>query len=184
LYGGAEVVGQPVGGAGLARLATAQLAHQVAGVDAHRAALGTQAGGGAGLDAVVMVEALQFGSINAGALLRLDVAPDDDALARRQGQAVGGADRLTDAALDALVDDLVGGGHWLEVLQVNLRVFGEHHVRVEDAGGVEQALDLPHQRIGFARSEEHTSELQSRENLVCRLLLEKKKQTLHAHDTS
>src|SRR5690606_41104920 len=29
--------------------------------------------------------------------------------------------------------------------------------------------------IGRKRSEEHTSELQSRENLVCRLLLEKKK---------
>src|SRR5690606_5857820 len=29
-----------------------------------------------------------------------------------------------------------------------------------------------------ARSEEHTSELQSRENLVCRLLLEKKKKTI------
>src|SRR5690606_41973552 len=29
------------------------------------------------------------------------------------------------------------------------------------------------------RSEEHTSELQSRENLVCRLLLEKKKQQMH-----
>src|SRR5690606_20185404 len=29
--------------------------------------------------------------------------------------------------------------------------------------------------IHFKRSEEHTSELQSRENLVCRLLLEKKK---------
>src|SRR5690606_39656180 len=28
-------------------------------------------------------------------------------------------------------------------------------------------------RIAWARSEEHTSELQSRENLVCRLLLEK-----------
>src|SRR5690606_41914447 len=28
---------------------------------------------------------------------------------------------------------------------------------------------------GWRRSEEHTSELQSRENLVCRLLLEKKK---------
>src|SRR5690606_40212786 len=28
----------------------------------------------------------------------------------------------------------------------------------------------------LSRSEEHTSELQSRENLVCRLLLEKKKQ--------
>src|SRR3712207_8016454 len=30
-------------------------------------------------------------------------------------------------------------------------------------------------RYGFARSEEHTSELQSRQYLVCRLLLEKKK---------
>src|SRR5215475_8534716 len=29
--------------------------------------------------------------------------------------------------------------------------------------------------LALARSEEHTSELQSRENLVCRLLLEKKK---------
>src|SRR5690606_41790429 len=29
--------------------------------------------------------------------------------------------------------------------------------------------------LGAPRSEEHTSELQSRENLVCRLLLEKKK---------
>src|SRR5690606_40291206 len=29
--------------------------------------------------------------------------------------------------------------------------------------------------LGVVRSEEHTSELQSRENLVCRLLLEKKK---------
>src|SRR5436309_9683515 len=35
-------------------------------------------------------------------------------------------------------------------------------------GGVER-LD-----VAAARSEEHTSELQSRENLVCRLLLEKK----------
>src|SRR5215475_5610380 len=30
------------------------------------------------------------------------------------------------------------------------------------------------------RSEEHTSELQSRENLVCRLLLEKKKKNLNS----
>src|SRR5436309_10475584 len=34
--------------------------------------------------------------------------------------------------------------------------------------------------LASTRSEEHTSELQSRENLVCRLLLEKKK-TNHAH---
>src|SRR5690606_41964941 len=45
----------------------------------------------------------------------------------------------------------------------------------------ELAFDLAHvagERLVLAeaaRSEEHTSELQSRENLVCRLLLEKKK---------
>src|SRR5690606_41708594 len=33
-----------------------------------------------------------------------------------------------------------------------------------------------------ARSEEHTSELQSRENLVCRLLLEKKKTMQQTHE--
>src|SRR2546430_3813542 len=32
-------------------------------------------------------------------------------------------------------------------------------------------------RLGDDRSEEHTSELQSQSNLVCRLLLEKKKRT-------
>src|SRR5688572_32534605 len=32
---------------------------------------------------------------------------------------------------------------------------------------------------GAGRSEEHTSELQSQSNLVCRLLLEKKKKPLH-----
>src|SRR2546421_1191239 len=34
-----------------------------------------------------------------------------------------------------------------------------------------------HARVGGGRSEEHTSELQSRSDLVCRLLLEKKKST-------
>src|SRR2546428_3559387 len=33
------------------------------------------------------------------------------------------------------------------------------------------------ERLEHARSEEHTSELQSRSDLVCRLLLEKKKRT-------
>src|SRR5436309_9516228 len=34
---------------------------------------------------------------------------------------------------------------------------------------------------GSVRSEEHTSELQLRENLVCRLLLEKKKKGFNVH---
>src|SRR3712207_8689164 len=37
---------------------------------------------------------------------------------------------------------------------------------------------LAHRPVEGLRSEEHTSELQSRQYLVCRLLLEKKKQTL------
>src|SRR2546430_11752973 len=39
---------------------------------------------------------------------------------------------------------------------------------------VETAVD----KRGLERSEEHTSELQSQSNIVCRLLLEKKKSTL------
>src|SRR5690349_23795026 len=42
----------------------------------------------------------------------------------------------------------------------------------------------PHRARRACRSEEHTSELQSRRDLVCRLLLEKKKKhahTLHPH---
>src|SRR2546421_1624017 len=36
-------------------------------------------------------------------------------------------------------------------------------------------MDEPRKRFAAMRSEEHTSELQSRSDLVCRLLLEKKK---------
>src|SRR5262249_58416896 len=35
--------------------------------------------------------------------------------------------------------------------------------------------------VAFLRSEEHTSELQSLTNLVCRLLLEKKNTSAHTH---
>src|SRR3712207_7838314 len=42
-------------------------------------------------------------------------------------------------------------------------------------GALELGVDLADPALGDARSEEHTSELQSRQYLVCRLLLEKKK---------
>src|SRR5690606_41769658 len=42
--------------------------------------------------------------------------------------------------------------------------------------GQDHFRDLAGQHRADLRSEEHTSELQSRENLVCRLLLEKKKE--------
>src|SRR2546426_7639475 len=51
-------------------------------------------------------------------------------------------------------------------------------VRFEWAGlGAGAKGLLTHKAVGFGRSEEHTSELQSPCNLVCRLLLEKKKNT-------
>src|SRR5690606_40009127 len=40
-----------------------------------------------------------------------------------------------------------------------------------------EVIGIGNGTAGRERSEEHTSELQSRENLVCRLLLEKKKKT-------
>src|SRR2546430_12637897 len=40
--------------------------------------------------------------------------------------------------------------------------------------GASSVYSSAHDLIRFARSEEHTSELQSQSNLVCRLLLEKK----------
>ena len=54
--------------------------------------------------------------------------------------------------------------------------FGKELIRkkiplISNSPGVYRMLDKKNQ----VRSEEHTSELQSRRNLVCRLLLEKKK---------
>src|SRR5689334_24360475 len=53
---------------------------------------------------------------------------------------------------------------------------------LEAPGHAAQGAD-PLER-GFRRSEEHTSELQSQFHLVCRLLLEKKKEQKHTGRTS
>src|SRR3712207_7310452 len=55
------------------------------------------------------------------------------------------------------------------------------HELGEIIGYAQKNLDVVHavnfQPVSLTRSEEHTSELQSRQYLVCRLLLEKKKKT-------
>src|SRR5690606_40736637 len=52
----------------------------------------------------------------------------------------------------------------------------DRHFDQPIAARVQLGLRKPsHRAAADLRSEEHTSELQSRENLVCRLLLEKKK---------
>src|SRR2546422_5080054 len=61
---------------------------------------------------------------------------------------------------------------------------GEHGREHEGCQLVERGVDP--ERLGrhlVLRSEEHTSELQSRLHLVCRLLLEKKKKTKNKHYT-
>src|SRR5438477_8074267 len=51
--------------------------------------------------------------------------------------------------------------------------------------GGQSFIDSALKKVERARSEEHTSELQSHVNLVCRLLLEKKKKTItHRHQTT
>src|SRR5438105_8953434 len=49
--------------------------------------------------------------------------------------------------------------------------------KVSDVSTASNLLRYDVEVSGFPRSEEHTSELQSRVDLVCRLLLEKKKTT-------
>src|SRR2546430_6575414 len=56
-----------------------------------------------------------------------------------------------------------------------INVIGQ--VRISELGNAKSARHPQAERLG--RSEEHTSELQSQSNLVCRLLLEKKKKKKH-----
>src|SRR3989440_3416027 len=76
---------------------------------------------------------------------------------------------------------------WLVQHDLNLRVFfffssRRRHTRSDRDWSSDVCSSDRHDQISYAvfclrRSEEHTSELQSRSDLVCRLLLEKKKHT-------
>src|SRR5690606_40422417 len=72
-------------------------------------------------------------------------------------------DRRADVAEQVAVEFVQALARVLQLRRLHLL---QHPRMAQD-----RALAEDHQR---ARSEEHTSELQSRENLVCRLLLEKK----------
>src|SRR3712207_7365942 len=72
-------------------------------------------------------------------------------------------------AAQAFRASLVGAAQWLGPLRRRRHRDGVLARRRDGAGR--------HDRDAAPRSEEHTSELQSRQYLVCRLLLEKKKKT-------
>src|SRR5688572_32667416 len=59
----------------------------------------------------------------------------------------------------------------------------QHHRQAAATSAAQEGGDPRgrHATHAHARSEEHTSELQSQSNLVCRLLLEKKKQLENDH---
>src|SRR5690606_12387395 len=73
----------------------------------------------------------------------------------------------------------------LEVVVIQHNAIHRHHLlpcEALDAGAANHSRIGPIINLAWLeeRSEEHTSELQSRENLVCRLLLEKKNQRVQA----
>src|SRR5690606_40399308 len=65
----------------------------------------------------------------------------------------------------------------IALLVAHHRAFGYRHFVVNHIWTSPGQLADLRGRLAETRSEEHTSELQSRENLVCRLLLEKKKKS-------
>src|SRR2546430_12144508 len=67
------------------------------------------------------------------------------------------------------VDDVVGDPAIKDAVAFLVPAHSERTIRVN--------ITAPESQIEKIRSEEHTSELQSQSNLVCRLLLEKKKST-------
>src|SRR2546427_8524172 len=88
----------------------------------------------------------------------------------------------SDPASDRMVLQLQGGGYgpldWSPddrtILLAQYVSVNESYLWLVDAASGQKTLLAP-QPGTASRSEEHTSELQSQSNLVCRLLLEKKK---------
>src|SRR5690625_5772507 len=86
--------------------------------------------------------------------------------------------------VDSLKTPDTGSSKWIKKpnesgLSVSLYRFTQlHHIKIHLMTGPLKSIN----RI-ILRSEEHTSELQSRGHLVCRLLLEKKKKTKNKQHT-
>src|SRR3712207_8057721 len=86
--------------------------------------------------------------------------------------------RLARRRLPRPIFDYIDGGADDEVtLARNMSAFSNYEIVPDvltDVSSIKTAATL-------FRSEEHTSELQSRQYLVCRLLLEKKKNLIHCY---
>src|SRR5690554_7711422 len=74
------------------------------------------------------------------------------------------------------------GGRWRVTTQRGLTAVAVQGRPYDVMGAADMALTVPGSNTAEMRSEEHTSELQSRPHLVCRLLLEKKKRIYKIND--
>src|SRR5690625_2455525 len=106
--------------------------------------------------------------------------PDNPVIPFIEGDGIGvDITPVMQKVVDAAVDKAYGGKrkiHWMEVYagEKSLDVYGPDVWLPEET--LEAVKDYVVSIKGpLTRSEEHTSELQSRGHLVCRLLLEKKK---------
>src|SRR2546427_1987803 len=111
--------------------------------------------------------------------------PDEVRLAEREGALLFRENQVRRVHAEGAEGRLPGGAYRLfflkqqDPLRVGQSAGGElgHVVRAEGEAPSRRGHRLHRFAIANrARSEEHTSELQSQSNLVCRLLLEKKKQ--------
>src|SRR5688572_1375630 len=92
------------------------------------------------------------------------------------GQREGGMDKLKGKKIVNIYHDSAYGKETIPVLDAQAKKYGFQvtHIAVPHPGNEQQSQWLQVRQIRPDRSEEHTSELQSQSNLVCRLLLEKK----------
>src|SRR5438034_2536472 len=122
---------------------------------------------------VSLLIALLLLTTNLSAAIRLDVFVGYDGI-------------LTQGGFFPVVFEVFNDGPGFKgLLELTPGQFGQGQVRqvpVELPTGTLKRIVIPvfsAQQYGSSRSEEHTSELQSHSDLVCRLLLEKKKKKKH-----
>src|SRR5690606_42103647 len=118
-------------------------------------------------------EVLSVGGTNYGVGYRYDSAGALEAIVYPDGSE-------TTFSPDAFgrptrVGDLVTSVHYDRSGHLDLMIYGNGIIHHGQPNERLMPFNIHYQKPGVERSEEHTSELQSRENLVCRLLLEKKK---------
>jgi len=125
----------------------AQGLDHLAGIDAHWTQRRTEAVGGAGVHALIAVfahQSLQRRFPFASCHPPTDLPPANDPLPGGEGQVFRRTDRLTEAAFDAFVHQLMGRRQGLEIFDVRFQIAVNDHAGIEQPLGIKQLLDRLH----------------------------------------